>query len=240
MAHGCRQNRGSGQPHYRAAHDSILKAIETVLVEGPRTPDMGGTANTAEAGAAVAVARKSAFPVSHLVSATLEEEVDLIDAQRLAHLGSWHWDAKTDVTTGSHELLRIYGFDPATQTMPNFQEQRGCCYPVEDWEQVNAAVQRCLETGVGYQLDVRVIRNGALIWVTTRGEATRDVNGQMLCLRGTVQDITERKSTEEALRLTQESIDCAAEMVAWFTPDGSVYYVNDATCLALGYSRDVR
>jgi tartrate dehydrogenase/decarboxylase / D-malate dehydrogenase len=47
---------GNGQPHYRAAHDAILKAIETVLVEGPRTPDLGGTASTGEVGAAVAAA----------------------------------------------------------------------------------------------------------------------------------------------------------------------------------------
>jgi PAS domain S-box-containing protein len=43
---------------------------------------------------------------------------------------------------------------------------------------------------------------------------------------------------EEALRLTQASIDVAAEMVAWFTPDGRVRYVNDATCRTLGYSRE--
>ena len=41
---------------YRAAHDVILKAIEAVLVQGPRTPDMGGTASTTEVGIAVAAA----------------------------------------------------------------------------------------------------------------------------------------------------------------------------------------
>ena len=35
-------------------------------------------------------------------------EADLNEAQRLAHIGSWYWDAKTDVTTGSDELLRIF------------------------------------------------------------------------------------------------------------------------------------
>ena len=38
----------------RAAHDAILRAIETVLREGPRTPDLGGTANTTELGQAIA------------------------------------------------------------------------------------------------------------------------------------------------------------------------------------------
>jgi len=34
--------------------DTIVRAIETVLVEGPRTRDMGGTASTQELGKAVA------------------------------------------------------------------------------------------------------------------------------------------------------------------------------------------
>ena len=38
---------------YRAAHDALLKAIETVTAEGPRTPDMGGKASTTEVGIAV-------------------------------------------------------------------------------------------------------------------------------------------------------------------------------------------
>ena len=39
---------------YKQAHDAILSAIETVLAEGPRTPDMGGKAVTADVGKAVA------------------------------------------------------------------------------------------------------------------------------------------------------------------------------------------
>ena len=51
-------------------------------------------------------------------------------------------------------------------------------------------------------------------------------------------DVTERKQAEEALRLTQASIDVAVDMIAWFTPDGRVRYANDATCRTLGYSRE--
>jgi len=38
----------------RAAHDAIVKAIETVLVQGPRTGDLGGTASTTAMGEAIA------------------------------------------------------------------------------------------------------------------------------------------------------------------------------------------
>lgn len=45
---------GNGEAKYKAAHDAIVKSIETVLVEGPRTPDMGGKANTTDLGKAIA------------------------------------------------------------------------------------------------------------------------------------------------------------------------------------------
>ena len=38
----------------QAAHDAILKAIEQVLAQGPRTPDLGGKASTTEMGEAIA------------------------------------------------------------------------------------------------------------------------------------------------------------------------------------------
>ncbi|MCO8325599.1 tartrate dehydrogenase (plasmid) [Burkholderia cenocepacia] len=45
---------GNGQGEEREAHDAILSAIEAVLEDGPRTGDLGGTATTAEMGAAIA------------------------------------------------------------------------------------------------------------------------------------------------------------------------------------------
>ncbi|HJW24325.1 MAG TPA: tartrate dehydrogenase [Rhodocyclaceae bacterium] len=47
---------GNGEARYTAAHDAIVDAIETALATGPRTPDMGGTANTADVGKAIAAA----------------------------------------------------------------------------------------------------------------------------------------------------------------------------------------
>jgi tartrate dehydrogenase/decarboxylase/D-malate dehydrogenase len=45
---------GQGDAKYTAAHDAIVQAMETCLTQGPRTPDMGGSANTTEVGQAIA------------------------------------------------------------------------------------------------------------------------------------------------------------------------------------------
>lgn len=47
---------GNGDANHRAAHDAILRAIETVLVQGPVTADLGGTGDTTTVGMAVAAA----------------------------------------------------------------------------------------------------------------------------------------------------------------------------------------
>jgi len=44
---------------YPAAHDAIVRAIETVTADGPRTPDMGGSAGTADVGRAIEAALRA-------------------------------------------------------------------------------------------------------------------------------------------------------------------------------------
>ena len=128
-----------------------------------------------------------------------EREAELREAQGLARLGHWHWTAASDVTEPSAELLRIYGLGAHDQ-LPPFQQQAGLIYPQEDWERLNAVVQQALTEGTDYAVDVRAWRGQERIWVTARGAAVRDAQGRIVGLRGTVQDITERKLAEEALR----------------------------------------
>jgi len=47
---------GNGDEKHATAHDAIMRAVETILSEGPRTKDMGGKANTTEVGKAIAEA----------------------------------------------------------------------------------------------------------------------------------------------------------------------------------------
>ncbi|UCD38223.1 MAG: PAS domain S-box protein [Fidelibacterota bacterium] len=51
-------------------------------------------------------------------------------------------------------------------------------------------------------------------------------------------DVTERKRAEEALRLTQFSVDHASDAAFWMGPDARFVYVNEAACRSLGYTRD--
>ncbi len=134
------------------------------------------------------------------------------EAQRLARVGSWFWDPVTDVTTGSDELYRIYGLDPAGGPFPDFAAQRGVLYPVADWERINAAVQHAVATGEGYVMDVRAYRGASPIWVTTRCEVVRGHDGRITALRGTVQDISERKTAEAAIRDGEERLRLATEV----------------------------
>lgn len=51
-------------------------------------------------------------------------------------------------------------------------------------------------------------------------------------------DISEREKMVESLRLTQFSVDHAADLVFWISPAGRYQYVSDSTCRRLGYSRE--
>jgi PAS domain S-box-containing protein len=149
----------------------------------------------------------------HAEEALRQREVELSEAQRLAHIGSWYWIAEADVPpVASDELLRIFGIDPATQRVPTLRDQRGRWYPVADWERLMAAVQKTMRTGVGYELELQAFRNETPIWVTARGAAVCNSTGQIVGLRGTVQDITERKSAERMLAERNLQLHLAAKI----------------------------
>jgi signal transduction histidine kinase len=79
-------------------------------------------------------------------------------------------------------------------------EQHPQLYPGESWERLRGAVETALETGAPYELVLKMARaDGTHRWVTARGEVQRDSAGSVAGLRGTVQDVTERKLAEEAL-----------------------------------------
>jgi PAS domain S-box-containing protein len=131
-----------------------------------------------------------------------QREMELRDAQRIAKVGSWQWDPKTDTVTWSEELYRIAGLDPSMPAVS--YKDHGKIYTAESWERLQAVVTEALRTGTPYELDLEMIRlDGERRWLTARGEAHHDSHGHVVQLRGTVQDITERKNIEEALRKSE-------------------------------------
>jgi signal transduction histidine kinase len=90
------------------------------------------------------------------------------------------------------------GIDP-TLPAPSYKEQAHL-FAAESWERLQRAVQGALQTGTSYELDLEVMRPESIAkWEIARGEPVRDKNGQIIGLRGTVQDITERKLADAAL-----------------------------------------
>lgn len=70
-------------------------------------------------------------------------------------------------------------------------------YHPDDQEKIEWLVERCIETGEPYDVELRLITaEDRLRWVRTYGEAIRE-NGDIVTIRGAIQDITGRKEREQ-------------------------------------------
>jgi len=88
-------------------------------------------------------------------------------------------------------------------------------------------------------LEVRMLRRDSeTLWVSVNIQAVHDSEGHLVMYEGSMVDITERKRAEEALRLTQYSVDVAPIDIFWIDENGRLVYVNDATLKSLGYTRE--
>jgi PAS domain S-box-containing protein len=168
-------------------------------------------------------------------------EEELREAQRLGRVGSWWWDPRTDKVTWSEGLYRVVGRDP-TLPPPGYHEHARF-YAAESFARLKAAVEEALRTGTPYELDLELVRaDGALRSVVGRGEVERDADGHVVLVRGTVDDITERKQAEEALRRSSDEIrdlynhaPCGYHSL---DKDGVFVRINDTELEWLGYARE--
>jgi PAS domain S-box-containing protein len=133
----------------------------------------------------------------------LRKDAELAEAQRLANVGSWCWEPKTDTVNWSEELYRIAGLDPRLPAVSYKEHSK--IYTPESWDRLRLAVEEALRSGTPYELDLEMVRtDGTTRWVIARGEAQPGATGRIEQLRGTVQDITARKQVEQILRESEQ------------------------------------
>lgn len=130
------------------------------------------------------------------LEALLEKERKfLVDAQRVAHTGSWYLDIQQGLLTWSDETYRIFELDKedVDDLHATFYER---VHP-EDREAVSAPYAESLNTRLPYEIEHRIVMDdGRIKYVIERCEHSYDPSGTPLYSIGTVQEITERKRME--------------------------------------------
>ena len=138
-----------------------------------------------------------------------ERDSQLIEAQRIASVGSWILDFATGQVSWSDEGLRIFGLSPEAGSWTH-EENLQRIHP-DDRERVAQADASSLARGGQFEIEYRIVRpDGEIRTVYERAEAVRDKQGLPLRLIGTVRDVTELKTAEAKLRESEERYALAA------------------------------
>jgi PAS domain S-box-containing protein len=133
------------------------------------------------------------------------KEKELGEALRLAGVGHWLWNIKDDSFIWSEELYRIHGMDP--KAPPPSYKEFAHLFTDESWDRLSASMNKALETGSMQDLELELVRaDECRHWVRSFGEAVRDSHGLVTHLRGTAQDITNRKCAEAKLQASQNRL----------------------------------
>ena len=132
-----------------------------------------------------------------------ESEANLTEAQRIAHLGSWEWNMDANEVKWSAEMYRIFNisseeFDKKPESVIQF------IHP-DDVPSFTRSLQTNLSDGSSPILEYRIVhKDGSVHYIYAEGRTIFGKSGKPSKAFGTVQDITDRRLADEALRKSEE------------------------------------
>jgi PAS domain S-box-containing protein len=156
-------------------------------------------------------------------------EKALSRAQFVAKVGSWELDVRANVLIWSTETYRIFGVPEGTAlTYETFLQ---CVHP-DDRAYVDAKWKAAI-LGEPYDIDHRIVVRGEVCWVNEKAELKFGAGNEVTGGIGTVQDITERKSTEAALSKSESllrTIFATIPDMVWVKDPTGVYLACNRRC----------
>ncbi|WP_324757602.1 bacterio-opsin activator domain-containing protein [Haloarcula sp. GH36] len=167
----------------------------------------------------------------HRQAVELRRGQSLLDRiEELAVIGAWEYDSREDTISWTDGTRRIYGVDDSFEPTRAFVED---AYDPADRDRVVERFERALETGESYDIETQIrAADGERKWVRVRGATASD-----RYLRGTIQDITERKAREHELETAARAIATAADAIYELDSEGYIEMVNEAVVEITGYDR---
>jgi diguanylate cyclase (GGDEF)-like protein/PAS domain S-box-containing protein len=161
----------------------------------------------------------------------------LMDAQRIAGIGSWRFDLVNNELSWSEEVFRLFEID-SSQFPATYEAFLNAVHP-EDREAVNRAYTESLAKHGPYEITHRLLmRDGRIKWVCERCRTHYDADGKPLYSQGTVQDVTERRRSDESLRKLSLAVQQSSSSIVITGLDASIEFANDAFYRTTGYQPD--
>jgi PAS domain S-box-containing protein len=127
----------------------------------------------------------------------------LVEAQQVAHIGSWEWDIAADTIWWSDEMYRLYGLPVGSPI--TYEHYISTIHP-DDRAMVEAIVAKSGQTGEPFTFEHRMVKtDGTVRTLHSRGHAVRGIGGEVLRMLGVGHDISDRRhAEEERLELVRE------------------------------------
>ncbi len=122
------------------------------------------------------------------------------EAERLAEVGSWEIDLRTEAVRGSEQLQRMLGVGGDELTSAGYRELISRLVHPDDVADVQAKVAAAITDRHPLELETRIVPvDGGVRLLRVRGELITDEQGLPTGLRGFLQDITQRRAAERAI-----------------------------------------